>query len=139
MRLILKGLINTGPDLEILICFLSNVNVGVLKDLVQLVLVGVSLGTKLLRQAWEQDWELALEEVCFRVLDFCYNFFNCKNENIYYSVYSAVGTAQMSLFGNNQNKLGSTLGSMGTFGTGGFNTGANTLNFGAPQQPVGQC
>lgn len=42
----------------------------------------------------------------------------------------------MSLFGNNQNKLGSTLGSMGTFGTGGFNTGANTLNFGAPQQPV---
>lgn len=41
------------------------------KDLVQLVLVGVSLGTKLLRQAWEQDWELALEEVCFRVHDFC--------------------------------------------------------------------
>uniref|UniRef100_A0A8C2DLV5 Nuclear pore complex protein Nup98-Nup96 n=1 Tax=Cyprinus carpio TaxID=7962 RepID=A0A8C2DLV5_CYPCA len=36
------------------------------------------------------------------------------------------------------NKLGSTLGSLGTFGTGGFNTGANTLNFGAPQQPVGQ-
>uniref|UniRef100_A0A671S4Q7 Nuclear pore complex protein Nup98-Nup96 n=1 Tax=Sinocyclocheilus anshuiensis TaxID=1608454 RepID=A0A671S4Q7_9TELE len=48
----------------------------------------------------------------------------------------AVGTGQMSLFGNNQNKLGSTLGSVGTFGTGGFNTGANTLTFGAPQQPV---
>uniref|UniRef100_A0A8C2CA82 Nuclear pore complex protein Nup98-Nup96 n=1 Tax=Cyprinus carpio TaxID=7962 RepID=A0A8C2CA82_CYPCA len=48
----------------------------------------------------------------------------------------AVGTGQTSLFGNNQNKLGSTLGSVGTFGTGGFNTGANTLNFGAPQQPV---
>uniref|UniRef100_A0A8C1VCF4 Nuclear pore complex protein Nup98-Nup96 n=1 Tax=Cyprinus carpio TaxID=7962 RepID=A0A8C1VCF4_CYPCA len=48
----------------------------------------------------------------------------------------AVGTGQTSLFGNNQNKLGSTLGSLGTFGTGGFNTGANTLNFGAPQQPV---
>uniref|UniRef100_A0A8C2H0E0 Nuclear pore complex protein Nup98-Nup96 n=1 Tax=Cyprinus carpio TaxID=7962 RepID=A0A8C2H0E0_CYPCA len=46
------------------------------------------------------------------------------------------GTGQTSLFGNNQNKLGSTLGSVGTFGTGGFNTGANTLNFGAPQQPV---
>uniref|UniRef100_A0A672M5K4 Nuclear pore complex protein Nup98-Nup96 n=1 Tax=Sinocyclocheilus grahami TaxID=75366 RepID=A0A672M5K4_SINGR len=49
---------------------------------------------------------------------------------------TAVGTGQTSLFGNNQNKLGSTLGSVGTFGTGGFNTGANTLNFGAPQQPV---
>jgi len=57
----------------------------------------------------------------------------------YLSVFSAVGTGQTSLFGNNQNKLGSTLGSMGTFGTGGFNTGANTLNFGATQQPVGQC
>lgn len=43
---------------------------------------------------------------------------------------------QTSLFGNNQNKLGSTLGSVGTFGTGTFNTGASTLNFGAPQQPV---
>lgn len=105
-------------------------------------LVGVSLGTKLLRQAWEQDWELALEEVCFRVHDFCCHFFYCKNENMfskYQSVFSAVGTGQTSLFGNNQNKLGSTLGSVGTFGTGGFNTGANTLNFGAPQQPVGQC
>uniref|UniRef100_A0A8C1EHK0 Nuclear pore complex protein Nup98-Nup96 n=1 Tax=Cyprinus carpio carpio TaxID=630221 RepID=A0A8C1EHK0_CYPCA len=49
---------------------------------------------------------------------------------------STFGTGQTSLFGNNQNKLGSTLGSLGTFGTGGFNTGANTLNFGAPQQPV---
>ncbi|XP_051537723.1 nuclear pore complex protein Nup98-Nup96-like isoform X2 [Myxocyprinus asiaticus] len=48
----------------------------------------------------------------------------------------AVGTGQTSLFGNNQNKLGSTLGSVSTFGTGCFNTGASTLNFGAPQQPV---
>jgi len=50
-----------------------------LKDSVQLVLVGVFLGTKLLQQDWEQDWELVLEEVCFRVLfffslnDFCYH------------------------------------------------------------------
>ncbi|XP_051956163.1 nuclear pore complex protein Nup98-Nup96-like isoform X2 [Xyrauchen texanus] len=48
----------------------------------------------------------------------------------------AVGTGQTSLFGNNQNKLGSTLGSVGMFGSGCFNTGASTLNFGAPQQPV---
>lgn len=60
-------------------------------------------------------------------------------KTLYLSVFSAVGTGQTSLFGNNQNKLGSTLGSVGTFGTGGFNTGANALNFGAPQQPVGQC
>lgn len=50
--------------------FFSNVIVGVFKDLVQLVLVGVFLGTKLLRLAWEQDWGLALEEVCFRVHNF---------------------------------------------------------------------
>ncbi|XP_005161496.1 nuclear pore complex protein Nup98-Nup96 isoform X1 [Danio rerio] len=48
---------------------------------------------------------------------------------------AGVGTGQTSLFGNNQ-KLGSTLGSVGTFGAGGFNTGASTLNFGAPQQPI---
>lgn len=57
----------------------------------------------------------------------------------YLFVLSGVGTGQTSLFGNNQNKLGSTLGSVGTFGAGGFNTGASTLNFGAPQQPVGEC
>uniref|UniRef100_A0A7N8Y0C4 Nuclear pore complex protein Nup98-Nup96 n=1 Tax=Mastacembelus armatus TaxID=205130 RepID=A0A7N8Y0C4_9TELE len=51
-------------------------------------------------------------------------------------VCSAVGTGQTSLFGNNQNKLGTTLGTMGTFGSSGFNSGANTLGFGAPQQPV---
>uniref|UniRef100_A0A8C5BWX6 Nuclear pore complex protein Nup98-Nup96 n=1 Tax=Gadus morhua TaxID=8049 RepID=A0A8C5BWX6_GADMO len=49
---------------------------------------------------------------------------------------SAFGTAQTSLFGNTQNKLGTTLGTMGGFGAGGFNTGASTLGFGAPQQPV---
>ncbi|XP_044077199.1 nuclear pore complex protein Nup98-Nup96 isoform X5 [Siniperca chuatsi] len=49
---------------------------------------------------------------------------------------TAVGTGQMSLFGNNQNKLGATLGTMGTFGATGFNSGASTLGFGAPQQPV---
>uniref|UniRef100_A0A3Q3NAH8 Nuclear pore complex protein Nup98-Nup96 n=1 Tax=Mastacembelus armatus TaxID=205130 RepID=A0A3Q3NAH8_9TELE len=49
---------------------------------------------------------------------------------------TAVGTGQTSLFGNNQNKLGTTLGTMGTFGSSGFNSGANTLGFGAPQQPV---
>uniref|UniRef100_A0A7N6BCQ7 Nuclear pore complex protein Nup98-Nup96 n=1 Tax=Anabas testudineus TaxID=64144 RepID=A0A7N6BCQ7_ANATE len=60
----------------------------------------------------------------------------------YYSVLiqshvcSAVGTGQTSLFGNNQNKLGTTLGTMGTFGTTGFNSGTSTLGFGAPQQPV---
>ncbi|XP_026213261.1 nuclear pore complex protein Nup98-Nup96 isoform X3 [Anabas testudineus] len=49
---------------------------------------------------------------------------------------TAVGTGQTSLFGNNQNKLGTTLGTMGTFGTTGFNSGTSTLGFGAPQQPV---
>uniref|UniRef100_A0AAR2LBS6 Nuclear pore complex protein Nup98-Nup96 n=1 Tax=Pygocentrus nattereri TaxID=42514 RepID=A0AAR2LBS6_PYGNA len=43
---------------------------------------------------------------------------------------------QTSLFGNNQNKMGSTLGTVGTFGATGFNTGTSALNFGAPQQPV---
>ncbi|KAM7373876.1 hypothetical protein PAMP_006566 [Pampus punctatissimus] len=46
---------------------------------------------------------------------------------------TAVGTGQTSLFGNNQNKLGTTL---GTFGTTGFNSGTSTLGFGAPQQPI---
>ncbi|KAM4544989.1 nuclear pore complex protein Nup98-Nup96 isoform 2-T3 [Odontesthes bonariensis] len=41
-----------------------------------------------------------------------------------------------TLFGNNQNKLGTTLGTMGTFGAAGFSSGASTLGFGAPQQPV---
>ncbi|XP_067347794.1 nuclear pore complex protein Nup98-Nup96 isoform X3 [Channa argus] len=49
---------------------------------------------------------------------------------------TAVGPGQPSLFGNNQNKLGTTLGTMGTFGTTGFNSGTNTLGFGAAQQPV---
>lgn len=49
----------------------------------------------------------------------------------------AVGTGP-TLFGNNQTKLGSTLGTMGTFGTTGFNSGTSTLGFGAPQQPVGE-
>ena len=53
-------------------------------------------------------------------------------------VWSAVGTGQTTLFGNNQNKLGSTLGAIGTFGATGFNSGASTLGFGAPQQPVGE-
>uniref|UniRef100_A0A8C4DQH1 Nuclear pore complex protein Nup98-Nup96 n=1 Tax=Dicentrarchus labrax TaxID=13489 RepID=A0A8C4DQH1_DICLA len=43
---------------------------------------------------------------------------------------------QTSLFGNNQNKLGTTLGTMGTFGTAGFNTGTSTLGFGAPQSKL---
>ncbi|XP_007259635.3 nuclear pore complex protein Nup98-Nup96 [Astyanax mexicanus] len=49
---------------------------------------------------------------------------------------AGVGTAQPSLFGNTQNKIGSTLGPVGTFGATGFNTGTSALNFGAPQQPV---
>ncbi|XP_034406780.1 nuclear pore complex protein Nup98-Nup96 isoform X3 [Cyclopterus lumpus] len=49
---------------------------------------------------------------------------------------AAVGTGQASLFGNNQSKLGATLGTMGTFGATAFNTGASTLGFGAPQQPI---
>ncbi|XP_069565687.1 nuclear pore complex protein Nup98-Nup96 isoform X1 [Brachyistius frenatus] len=48
---------------------------------------------------------------------------------------TAVGPGQ-TLFGNNQNKLGTTLGTMGTFGAAGFSSGAGTLGFGAPQQPV---
>lgn len=55
-----------------------------------------------------------------------------------YSILSGVGTGQTSLFGNNQNKISSSLGSAGAFGAAGFNTGANTLNFGAAQQPVGE-
>ncbi|KAL7844543.1 hypothetical protein SRHO_G00230820 [Serrasalmus rhombeus] len=49
---------------------------------------------------------------------------------------AGVGTGQTSLFGNNQTKMGSTLGTVGTFGATGFNTGTSALNFGAPQQPV---
>uniref|UniRef100_A0A672YDY9 Nuclear pore complex protein Nup98-Nup96 n=1 Tax=Sphaeramia orbicularis TaxID=375764 RepID=A0A672YDY9_9TELE len=49
---------------------------------------------------------------------------------------TAVGTGQTSLFGNNQNKLGTTLGTMGTFGATGFNSGTSNVCFGAPQQPV---
>nr|XP_020488921.1 nuclear pore complex protein Nup98-Nup96 isoform X2 [Labrus bergylta] len=50
--------------------------------------------------------------------------------------FGAVGAGQTSLFGSNQNKLGTTLGTMGTFGATGFNSGTSTLGFGAPQQPV---
>ncbi|KAM9451702.1 nuclear pore complex protein Nup98-Nup96-like isoform 2-T2 [Clarias gariepinus] len=49
---------------------------------------------------------------------------------------AGVGTGPTPLFGNNQNKIGSTLGTVGSFGANSFNTGASTLNFGAPQQPV---
>ncbi|XP_019747531.1 nuclear pore complex protein Nup98-Nup96 isoform X2 [Hippocampus comes] len=52
------------------------------------------------------------------------------------STFGAVGAGTTSLFGNNQNKLGSTLGTMGTFGSGGFNSGTGAIGFGAPQQPV---
>uniref|UniRef100_A0A8C7SQM7 Nuclear pore complex protein Nup98-Nup96 n=1 Tax=Oncorhynchus mykiss TaxID=8022 RepID=A0A8C7SQM7_ONCMY len=48
---------------------------------------------------------------------------------------AAVGTGQMSLFGNNKT-LGSTLGTIGAFGPQGFSTGTSTLGFGAQQQPV---
>ncbi|XP_041088599.1 nuclear pore complex protein Nup98-Nup96 isoform X1 [Polyodon spathula] len=47
-----------------------------------------------------------------------------------------VGAGHTSLFGNNQPKLGSTLGGVGSFGTPGFNAAASNLAFGAPQQPV---
>ncbi|XP_017296751.1 nuclear pore complex protein Nup98-Nup96 isoform X2 [Kryptolebias marmoratus] len=47
--------------------------------------------------------------------------------------FGTVGTGP-SLFGTNQNKLGTTLGTMGTFGTAGFNSGTSSLGFGAPQQ-----
>ncbi|XP_039894357.1 nuclear pore complex protein Nup98-Nup96-like isoform X3 [Simochromis diagramma] len=45
---------------------------------------------------------------------------------------TAVGPGQ-TLFGNTQNKLGTALGTMGTFGTTGFNSGTSTLGFGATQ------
>lgn len=51
---------------------------------------------------------------------------------------SAVGTGTGSLFGNNQNKLGTTLGTLGTFGATGFSSGTNSLGFGAAAQPVGK-
>lgn len=54
-----------------------------------------------------------------------------------FCVLLAVGTGQMSLFGNNKT-LGSTLGTMGAFGPQGFSTGTSTLGFGAQQQPVGK-
>ncbi|XP_069046230.1 nuclear pore complex protein Nup98-Nup96 isoform X3 [Lepisosteus oculatus] len=49
---------------------------------------------------------------------------------------AAVGTGQTSLFGNSQNKLGSTLGAVGAFGTPGFNATTSNLGFGTPQQQV---
>ncbi|XP_061106548.1 nuclear pore complex protein Nup98-Nup96 isoform X2 [Conger conger] len=49
---------------------------------------------------------------------------------------TTVGAGQPSLFGNTQNKLGSTLGAVGAFGASTFNTGASGLPFGAAQQPV---
>ncbi|XP_057677624.1 nuclear pore complex protein Nup98-Nup96 isoform X2 [Corythoichthys intestinalis] len=52
------------------------------------------------------------------------------------TTFGGVGTGTTSLFGNNQNKLGSTLGTMGTFGTTGFNSGSSAIGFGAPQQHV---
>lgn len=42
------------------------------------------------------------------------------------------------MFGNTQNKLGSTLGTIGTFGATAFNSGTSSLGFGAAQQPVGK-
>uniref|UniRef100_A0A3Q2VUD7 Nuclear pore complex protein Nup98-Nup96 n=1 Tax=Haplochromis burtoni TaxID=8153 RepID=A0A3Q2VUD7_HAPBU len=48
---------------------------------------------------------------------------------------TAVGPGQ-TLFGNTQNKLGTALGTMGTFGTTGFNSGTSTLGFGATQPVV---
>lgn len=56
----------------------------------------------------------------------------------FHPILSGVGTGPTSLFGNNQNKIGSALGTVGSFGATSFNTGASTLNFGAPQQPVGE-
>lgn len=50
----------------------------------------------------------------------------------------SVGTGQTSLFGATQNKLGSTLGGVGAFGTTSFNSGTSGLGFGTPQQPVGK-
>lgn len=49
---------------------------------------------------------------------------------------AAVGPGQTSLFGNNQNKLGTTLGTVGGFGTSAFNTGTGSLGLGVPQQPM---
>ncbi|KAI5620164.1 nuclear pore complex protein Nup98-Nup96, partial [Silurus asotus] len=49
---------------------------------------------------------------------------------------AGVGAGTTSLFGNNQNKIGSALGTVGAFGGNSFNTGNSALNFGAPQQPV---
>uniref|UniRef100_A0A8C9Y0W7 Nuclear pore complex protein Nup98-Nup96 n=1 Tax=Sander lucioperca TaxID=283035 RepID=A0A8C9Y0W7_SANLU len=57
----------------------------------------------------------------------------CINKTL--CVCSAVGAGQTSLFGNTQGKLGTTLGTMGTFGGAGFNSGTS-LGFGPPQQPV---
>ncbi|XP_075704482.1 nuclear pore complex protein Nup98-Nup96 isoform X2 [Rhinoderma darwinii] len=46
-----------------------------------------------------------------------------------------LNTGQTSLFGNNQPKLGGTLGT-GTFGTAGFNATNTGLGFGGPQAPM---
>ncbi|XP_023683557.2 nuclear pore complex protein Nup98-Nup96-like isoform X1 [Paramormyrops kingsleyae] len=50
--------------------------------------------------------------------------------------FGTVGTGQTSLFGATQNKLGSTLGGVGAFGTTSFNSSTSGLGFGTPQQPV---
>ncbi|KAM6984594.1 nuclear pore complex protein Nup98-Nup96 [Aplochiton taeniatus] len=49
--------------------------------------------------------------------------------------FGAVGAGQTTLFGNTQ-KLGTSLGTMGSFGAPGFSTGTTSMGFGAPQQPV---
>nr|XP_014352655.1 PREDICTED: nuclear pore complex protein Nup98-Nup96 [Latimeria chalumnae] len=50
---------------------------------------------------------------------------------------TALGAGQTLLFGNNQPKLGGTLGA-GSFGAPGFNTAATGLGFGGLQMPVGK-
>lgn len=61
-----------------------------------------------------------------------------KSSSWYRNLCYSVGTGQASLFGNTQNKLGGTLGTIGTFGATAFNSGTNSLGFGAAQQPVGK-
>lgn len=58
----------------------------------------------------------------------------CANANFF----CTVGAGGASLFGANHNKLGTALGTMGSFGATAFNTGTGSIGFGAAAQPVGE-
>lgn len=107
------------------------------------------MGTSPPLERWGPDWEPASVQVTdpatvpshrlvalTRTLTSAQSARKKLNSQFVQSVCPAVGPGQ-TLFGNTQNKLGTTLGTMGTFGTTGFNSGTSTLGFGATQ-PVGE-